>query len=377
MLERSKDCRERLKMSYLNIKDHWNRTIVVGDIHGCIEEFRALLDLVSFATEDLLVCVGDFMDRGPGSWELAQFFRDTPNAYSALGNHERRIAGVVKGASQPAWSQKHTLSLIDEQDWEPWGEYLGSLPAVIETDHAIVTHARLDPSKTVTDQDPYFTAAVGGPAVKIPLDSQGVPIWFREIAMEKPICMGHVSYDCTELVTGMLFALDTKAVKGGCLTAVVFPEKAIFQVESACDYHRIALAKWRKDRYVRDGDPSTWPLAHIATVLDVITKDNPELEDAIEKIHHCLARIDYEELFKELRNRLLERFGPVPSPGPERGEYYKRVKHEFEERGHRFLVARILAERSITVAILCAAFPKSTLETLPAMLLVFGEAVRG
>ena len=42
------------------------RTLAVSDIHGCVDEFKQLLDKVNFnAEEDQLVLLGDYVDRGP------------------------------------------------------------------------------------------------------------------------------------------------------------------------------------------------------------------------------------------------------------------------------------------------------------------------
>ena len=194
---------------YERIEGDYARTIVVGDLHGCWNEFQQLLEYVAFSPEDILVTVGDFMDRGPGSWELARYFRDTLNAYSVLGNHERRIVGTVRGTSQPAWTQKLTLSLIDDNEHEQWASYLETLPAVIETAHAIIAHARLDPAVPVSDQEAYHTAGVGGPMVTIEKSSDDVPLWFKSMQVTKPVCIGHVSYDRVELVINELYPLDT------------------------------------------------------------------------------------------------------------------------------------------------------------------------
>ena len=136
---------------YHRTQDTYSRTIVCGDIHGCFDEFRALLATAGFNDNDVLVCVGDMIDRGPDSWKVASFFRDTPNAYSTLGNHERRTAGTIRGTSQPAWSQLQSLSLVDQREWTAWAAYFEGLPAVIETPHAIVTHARLDPASPLRE----------------------------------------------------------------------------------------------------------------------------------------------------------------------------------------------------------------------------------
>ena len=101
-----------------------DRTIVVGDIHGCYVEFQELCHLVSFGARDALVTVGDFLDRGPDSWKVAAFFRDLPNAFSVLGNHERRVAGTIRGTSKPAWSRnklspccKRRTGIIGHASW--------------------------------------------------------------------------------------------------------------------------------------------------------------------------------------------------------------------------------------------------------------------
>ncbi|NOX52883.1 MAG: hypothetical protein GXP27_00280, partial [Planctomycetes bacterium] len=237
---------------YFRVQKAHQRTIVVGDIHGCFDELQQLLKQVAFSPGslgDVLVCVGDLVDRGPASWAVAEFFRDTPNAYSVLGNHERRLAGTVRGTSQPAWSQLQTLSRIPSSAWTAWAEYLGGLPAVIETDHAVITHARLDPALPLDRQDPYHTCAVGGAGVVIQRDQNDVPLWFYELNLPKPICIGHVGYARVELVPGRLFALDGRAVRGGELLAVVFPENTIVSVKAAKNYYAEARARWRDEEW--------------------------------------------------------------------------------------------------------------------------------
>ena len=40
------------------------RTIVVGDIHGCYDELRDLLDRAALGAEDRVVSVGDLVVKG-------------------------------------------------------------------------------------------------------------------------------------------------------------------------------------------------------------------------------------------------------------------------------------------------------------------------
>ncbi len=47
------------------------RTIIVGDIHGCLDEFRALLKEAEYdKAKDVLILAGDLVNKGPSSAEV-------------------------------------------------------------------------------------------------------------------------------------------------------------------------------------------------------------------------------------------------------------------------------------------------------------------
>ncbi|WP_448332383.1 metallophosphoesterase [Streptomyces sp. DSM 41534] len=66
------------------------RTIIIGDIHGCFDELLELLDEVDIQPDDLLVSVGDLVDRGPAPGAVVRLFRERPNSVVVMGNHERK-----------------------------------------------------------------------------------------------------------------------------------------------------------------------------------------------------------------------------------------------------------------------------------------------
>ena len=333
-----------MKNSYLKINGRYSRTIVVGDIHGCFDELVKLLELVGFGKEDGLISVGDMLDRGPKSWKVCEFFKETPNAYSVLGNHERRVAGTIRGTSLPAWSQKHSLSILNPEEQLIWAEYLESLPAVIETEHAIITHAQLDPNKSLLQQDAYFTCAVGGSKVHIPLDENGVPLWFYKTDFKKAVCIGHVGYPKVELVTDKLFALDTGVVRGGELTCAVFPGGKLFLVESRQDYYTESFNQWRMRIEEAEKDPYEWPLKKVIDLL-AIGRNNDSARRTQQVIEAQLAvdelRID--EWSQIVQKELLKRFGNVPEPGPGRGEYFKKINESFTGHQMGTLAAKVIA----------------------------------
>lgn len=161
------------------------RLIFVGDIHGCIDELRALLSAVKFNTAtDHLIATGDVISKGPDSPAvLDELIR--LNATSVRGNHEDRIL-----ASAP-----HVFALPPgTEDFEPYGgnkwarkdakllrhlhphhlHYLHSMPLLLRipalplahkpsskkssplAEEILVVHAGLVPALPLQKQDPYF-----------------------------------------------------------------------------------------------------------------------------------------------------------------------------------------------------------------------------
>ena len=43
------------------------RTLAIGDIHGFLNALEALVEFVSPSSDDTLITVGDYVDRGPDS----------------------------------------------------------------------------------------------------------------------------------------------------------------------------------------------------------------------------------------------------------------------------------------------------------------------
>lgn len=52
------------------------RVIIIGDIHGCIDEFQSLLRLADFQPGDQVVLLGDLVAKGPDSIGVVQMSRD-------------------------------------------------------------------------------------------------------------------------------------------------------------------------------------------------------------------------------------------------------------------------------------------------------------
>lgn len=73
------------------------RLIIVGDLHGDLPTLKKLLEQVSYSEEsDLLVSVGDLIDRGPASVETFNFFFGHENRVAIMGNHEDMLLHALE-----------------------------------------------------------------------------------------------------------------------------------------------------------------------------------------------------------------------------------------------------------------------------------------
>jgi predicted phosphodiesterase len=63
------------------------RTIVIGDVHGCLRELEALLEVLRPASADSVWFLGDLVDRGPDSAGVVRLVRKM-GANLVLGNHD-------------------------------------------------------------------------------------------------------------------------------------------------------------------------------------------------------------------------------------------------------------------------------------------------
>ena len=72
----------------------------IGDIKGCYDSLRALLDKLQFdPAADTLWFTGDLVNRGPQSLEVLRFVRALPRCITVLGNHDLHCLAVAAGAA--------------------------------------------------------------------------------------------------------------------------------------------------------------------------------------------------------------------------------------------------------------------------------------
>ncbi|MGB3419088.1 MAG: metallophosphoesterase family protein [Dolichospermum sp.] len=136
------------------------RRVIIGDVHGHYQGLRVLLKEITPASADQLYFLGDLIDRGPQSAEVVKFVKE--NDYPCLlGNHEQMLLDIMTGrnthsASMQGWlyngGQATVASYRSGKIPQADIDWFESLPTYLDLGDFWLTHAGVDPSKTVAEQ---------------------------------------------------------------------------------------------------------------------------------------------------------------------------------------------------------------------------------
>ena len=123
-------------------------TYLIGDVHGCYDELRALLQQVDFNPEqDTLWLTGDLVARGPGSLEVLRYVKSLGDAVRlVLGNHDLHLLAVYAGISRNKPKDRLT-PLLEADDADELINWLRRQPLlqVDEEKKLVMGHAGITP----------------------------------------------------------------------------------------------------------------------------------------------------------------------------------------------------------------------------------------
>jgi serine/threonine protein phosphatase 1 len=143
------------------------RTLAIGDIHGSTTALDALMTVVKPITDDLVIFLGDYVDRGPDSKGVLDRLIDWQQSLRMVclrGNHELMMVrarrdraelkswlsvGGVEAVSSYAQFGRATLEIVPEEHWHFLEE---GLYDYFETDTHLFVHANADPELPPEEQ---------------------------------------------------------------------------------------------------------------------------------------------------------------------------------------------------------------------------------
>jgi len=148
------------------------RHLAIGDIHGCFKALTTLSTFVPFRPDDLLITLGDYVDRGPDTcavldWLIA--YQATSRLVALHGNHEIMMllardsldagktwvecAGAATVASYSRFGDVGKLVDVPEKHWKFIEEQTRGW---YETPTHFFVHASAYPDYSLEDQPEYM-----------------------------------------------------------------------------------------------------------------------------------------------------------------------------------------------------------------------------
>lgn len=118
----------------------------IGDLQGCYDEFRRLLDVIAFDSNvDQLWLVGDLVNRGPKSLEILRFLRTLDQSVKiVLGNHDLHLIATV--VTMTNLSKKDTFTpILRASDCDELIYWLRHQHLFYHNDQFCMVHAGLPP----------------------------------------------------------------------------------------------------------------------------------------------------------------------------------------------------------------------------------------
>jgi len=197
------------------------RHIIIGDVHGCFEELTDLLTQLAFdPQEDVLVSVGDIVDRGPKVRETLEYLLALPRFHMVLGNHEDKLLRWAEGRKVAiGHGLQETIDAFGSVLPEPVKDFLRRAPLILRTPSGYVVHAGFDPEMAAEEQnrsDCIYMRYYGGRGYMDEIN--GTP-WHRLWPAEGPrVFFGHEPMEAGP-IEGSAISLDGGCVFGGNLRA--------------------------------------------------------------------------------------------------------------------------------------------------------------
>ncbi len=196
-----------------------NRTIAIGDIHGCSQALAVLLDAIAPTSDDTLVLLGDYVDRGPDSHGVIEeliALQSRCQVIPLVGNHELMMLAVQDeqmpsifwerfGGLETLVSYNGSLTGVRDTHWE----FLRTCRRYHETDTHLFMHANYIADRDMADQPDQTLFWTHISSVTPPPHRSG-----------KTAIVGHTPQIGGEILDlGHLKCIDTCCFGGGWLTA--------------------------------------------------------------------------------------------------------------------------------------------------------------
>ena len=272
---------------------------LVGDVHGCVDELRLLLERLGYRIEGTreapvvnppegrqALFLGDLVDRGPdspGVLYLAMAMVESGAALCIPGNHEVKLLRRLRGKNAKL---THGLAeTVEQLEREP-PEFSERVATFID---GLISHLVLDQGRLVVAHAGLRESYQGRASGRVrsfclygetsgETNEFGLPVrydWASEYRGRAMVVYGHTPVPDTEWINRTI-CIDTGCVFGWKLTALRYPERELVQVDAAKVYYEPARPLVRVPK---DERPE-----HVLDIRDVTGK---RIVDT--RVHHSVT----------------------------------------------------------------------------------------
>ncbi|MDA7865300.1 serine/threonine protein phosphatase [Akkermansiaceae bacterium] len=202
--------------------------LVIGDIHGCRTALETMFEVVVPSNEDLIVTLGDYVDRGPDSKGVIDYLLEKKRTHKLvhlMGNHEiqmiraletkqdcERFLSGMCGGRDTLESYGGGFEDVPEEHWE----FIKKAELYHELDAFILVHAGVEAGLPVDEQDRET-------------------YYYQRFYSQQPhrsgktVVCGHTIQGDLPTNLGYAICLDTCAYGGGWLSALDLDSGRIWQ----------------------------------------------------------------------------------------------------------------------------------------------------
>ena len=243
---------------------------VIGDVHGCFDELRALLERLGYVVEPATeptadggaewrvrhpagrkaVFVGDLVDRGPKTPDVLRLVMGMVadgGAYCVPGNHDTKLMRKLRGRDvRITHGLAESLAQLEQQPpafAARAADFIDGLVShyVFDGGNLVVAHAGLPESMQGRGSGRVRDFALYGDTTG-ETDEYGLPVrypWAQEYRGRAMVVYGHTPVPEPEWLNRTI-CIDTGCVFGGRLTALRYPERELVSVPAAATYYQPA-----------------------------------------------------------------------------------------------------------------------------------------
>jgi 3',5'-cyclic AMP phosphodiesterase CpdA len=196
------------------------RLLAIGDVHGCARALETLLEEVAPGPEDVVVTLGDYVNKGHdvrGVLAALRRLREATTLVPLMGNHDETFLCALaepddlylrsfghRALSSYGLDSKRYLEFPSEDR-----SFLADCAPSYETEAHLFVHANADPSRPLAQQEPHMLRYTRLDAAQ-PAHSSG-----------KTLICGHSAQpDGRILDLGHTVGIDTYACGGQWLTCL-------------------------------------------------------------------------------------------------------------------------------------------------------------